>query len=361
MTSSYLEELINELATVKVAVIDKEITLFIKARSTNIKALSLGCPLDFIMGIKNNYLCLGVIIYDITNAHTTIYKVLNKKSEYQAMLKLLQKKKFNICLFNELDANVLNLKANISLATAEKALDFLNDINLNTTITEDILRYIQFSFENRIAPLIHFPIKYIKYPNITNYYYDDNRQYEFNLNDYNEGSVLEKELTIALTSVFKKNLYPNPNYDTGNQKIELTDVLAFYEKGVFLIESKDTSFINKGYQLDKQTRVINLKRQLKTALNQLVRASLAVKAGNAIVKDKEIIKFNRHIPLHCIILITEFFEGDYTDINELYFDAIKKTGNFFHIMDLLEFIELLKASSSKPYVIDGFLILRWKM
>ena len=91
-------------------------------------------------------------------------------------------------------------------------------------------------------------------------------------------------------------------------------------------------------------------------------------ATKAFMKETEIytsndekIDVNRFQPPHCIILITEFIhEGDWSEVENLLFNAINETGAMFNIMDLGEFIELLKASYGRPEIVDYNLMQRFR-
>ena len=69
----------------------------------------------------------------------------------------------------------------------------------------------------------------------------------------------------------------------------------------------------------------------------------------------------RTIPPHCIVLITELMtSGNWDSITKQLLDAIEETGALFHLLDLREFITLLKQSSGKPELIDYNLVERCK-
>lgn len=71
-----------------------------------------------------------------------------------------------------------------------------------------------------------------------------------------------------------------------------------------------------------------------------------------IVRDK---------PLHCIILITEMMHwGNWEKIEQEILEAIKSTSSFFNLIDLREFITLLKGSSGRAELLDYNLMERCK-
>lgn len=167
----------------------------------------------------------------------------------------------------------------------------------------------------------------------------------------------------SLVSVFPSTLYKNPYYKKDNNKEkELTDILAFYKYGSFLIEAKDISIIKSDFDINKVRRILTIQKHLKKAIKQMTGAVKNFIEGKKIyTTNHEEINVDRTQPPHCIILITEFIhEGDWNEVEDLLFDAIDQTGAMFHIMDLGEFIELLKASSGQPEIMDYNLMQRWK-
>jgi hypothetical protein len=106
-----------------------------------------------------------------------------------------------------------------------------------------------------------------------------------------------------------------------------------------------------------------VQKQVKKAIAQLIGASKALKNNNAIfdANGKEII-VDRKEPPHCIILITELMHyGDWKEIEIQLFEAMQETGAFFHLLDLREFIALLKGSSGKVELLDYNLMERCKI
>ena len=60
--------------------------------------------------------------------------------------------------------------------------------------------------------------------------------------------------------------------------------------------------------------------------------------------------------------ITELMTcGDWDEITQQMLDAMQQTGAFFHLLDLREFIVLLKQSSGDPKLVDYNLMERCKL
>jgi hypothetical protein len=174
--------------------------------------------------------------------------------------------------------------------------------------------------------------------------------------------MFERAVWASLESVFPLTLHKSPQVKTGDKTRELTDVLTFYEYGSFLIEAKDLSVLQAGYERDQERRTKGVQKQTKKAIAQLVGASKALTRGKQIFDaNGEELNIVRDKPAHCIVLITELMHwGDWSEVETQLMDAMRSTGSFFHLLDLREFIMLLKGSSGKAPLLDYNLIERCK-
>ncbi len=352
---------------------------YIKTITPSIKALITGCPLKLVFGKKDDYLCVGVRIIDIPDSPLFISKVQYKSEEHNALIKILKEGMFQISLINEMDKLVAWGEIKIS---KEKAIEVLDLIKEKDSLyfgpytkeveyahdcfcvsVEDTYKY-KFPSAHTI-PVIELETTTEKWTTIKSCFYGNQNQYSFIIDDKDEGRTFEQEIASALISVFPKTLYKNPNFKEGNKLQELTDIFTYYEKRSFLIEAKDLSVIDAGYERYKTRRISNIQKQVKKAIGQLTGAAKKFLQGNELYTvDNEKINVDRGVRPHCIVLITEFMhEGNWNEVEKLLFNAIEETGAFFHIMDLREFIELLKASSGIPEIIDYNLMQRceWQM
>jgi hypothetical protein len=102
---------------------------------------------------------------------------------------------------------------------------------------------------------------------------------------------------------------------------------------------------------------------VRKAIAQLIGASKAFAREETILDAKGgELEINREQPPHCIILITELMHwGDWKAIELQLIEAMKQTGAFFHLLDLREFITLLKGSSGKAELFDYNLMERCKL
>ena len=355
---------------------EKETNLIIKTITTSIKALIKECPLKLVFGKKDNILCVGVRIIDIPDSPLFMSKVQFKSEEHNALIQALQNGEFNISLINEMNKLTAWGKAKISKEKASEILKYINEkpplyIGPYTKEVEYAHDCFCVSVEEKyryIYPNAHtIPVMEIeaiseKWNTSSIYYYDNKEDYNFIINDKNEGGTFETEIAASLASVFPSTLYKNPKVKKGNNIRELTDILAYYEERCFLIEAKDISILEVGYQSNKEKRISRTQKQVKNAIKQLTGAVRAFSENSEIyTNDNKKINVNRNIITHCIILITEFIhEGDWGDVEKLLFEAIYQTGAIFNIFDLNDFIKLLKISSGQPDIIDYHLMQRCK-
>lgn len=354
----------------------KDTKLIIKTITPCIKALIAGCPLKLVFGKKDNYLCIGVRIIDIPDGAMFISKVQYKSAEHKALIYALQKGEFDISLLNEMNKLLAWSKVTISKEKSIEILNWLQDESLlyvgahtnevdyaHDCFCVSVESTYKYKFPNaHTIPYIEIETTIDSWNIIELYFYSDKNSYNFDIKDSNEGETFEKEIASALTSVFPSTLYKNPKFKKGKNDKELTDILAFYKYGSFLIEAKDISIINSGFYTSKARRILRVQNQVKKAIKQMIGATKAfMKETEIYTSNDEKIDVNRFQPPHCIILITEFIhEGDWSEVENLLFNAINETGAMFNIMDLGEFIELLKASSGRPEIVDYNLMQRFR-
>ncbi|MGZ8219598.1 hypothetical protein [Methylomagnum sp.] len=351
-----------------------DFALLIKAPTSNIKALIAGCPLNLSFGRRNNYLIAAARIYDIPGLPTNIFQVQRDTEEQAALLNILKSRRFPIFLFNEMDICHAWTNANISNFDAVKLIDFICPIaslyaGPFTDNASHALDCFYFTIDDtqaihgattlevlEVAPVLEtwrtIEINFVGLRGSQSVLIDNN----------DEGEVLERLIWASLISSFSPNLYKSPQVKIGKKWRQLTDVLAFYDLGVFLFESKDLSVFLSGYERSQDRRTKGVQKQIKKAIDQLIGASKALKRGEMIADDAgAAINVDRLKPFHCMVLVTELmFDGDWTDIQERLIAATKETNDFFHLLDVDELVTLLKCSSGKAEIFDYNLMERWK-
>ncbi|MBO5287120.1 MAG: hypothetical protein J6B34_03265 [Clostridia bacterium] len=351
-----------------------ETALIIKAPTPTIKAAILGCPLKLFFGKEDAYLCKAVMIEDVPGSPVIISGVQIEAEEHQALLKSVQQKSFPVFLFNEMDICVASSIIQLNLNDSEKILSFIKSEKLYSGNFDSLASAVLDCFEYTLDKAL--PYQNVHEMDIVEIApdigeWETNKIYFLNqaiaqktdIAEKDEGEIFERTIWGSLESVFPTTLYKSPKVKIGEKTRELTDVYAYYEYGSFLIECKDLSVIQAGYERNMDKRIGGIQKQIKKALKQLVGATNAFKRGDIILDNvNKAIVVDRSQPPHCIVLITELItSGDWNEIAELLIDAVQQTGAFFHIIDFREFITLLKQSSGDPKLIDYNLMERCKI
>ena len=354
---------------------NKETALLIKVPTPSLKTMIAGCAIKLIYGKKDNFLCIGISIEDVPGAALLISHAQIVSEEHWALLESVKQKTFPIFLFNEMDICMASTKLFISDEDSLKLLEFIGDTeSLYTGSTNDSVSFAvdcfihsidktkKFSNAHEIAIIEIIP-EISEWKTFNIYYLSSESANRINITEKKEGANFESTIWSRLTSVFPERLYKNPHVQNGNKRREFTDVFAHYKYGSFLIETKDLSVFQSGYNRESERRVKGIKDQVNKGIKQLVGAVKSLKSGDVLfdINGSQII-IDRSIPPHCIILITELMPfGDWNDITNQLIDAAKKTGAFFHLLDFSEFITLLKQSSGNPELIDYNLMNRFKL
>ena len=351
-----------------------ETALIIKAPTPTIKAAILGCPLKLFFGKEDAYLCKAVMIEDVPGSPVIISGVQIEAEEHQALLKSVQQKSFPVFLFNEMDICVASSIIQLNFNDSEKILSFIKSEKLYSGNFDSLASAVLDCFEYTLDKAL--PYQNVHEMDIVEIApdigeWETNKIYFLNqaiaqktdIAEKDEGGIFERTIWGSLESVFPTTLYKSPKVKIGEKTRELTDVYAYYEYGSFLIECKDLSVIQAGYERNMDKRIGGIQKQIKKALKQLVGATNAFKRGDIILDNaNKAIVVDRSQPPHCIVLITELItSGDWNEIAELLIDAVQQTGAFFHIIDFREFITLLKQSNGDPKLIDYNLMERCKI
>jgi hypothetical protein len=352
-----------------------EIAALIKAPTTSIKALLARCNFEIVLGRDQAHLCAGIRIFDMPDAPILICGLQRHNEEHLALNRALRERRFPLFLFNEMDLCVAWTTVEITEADAASALllveahssNYVGPFGPHESHVLDCFVYTE-------DPTVELPgarkISTVRIPGhssawtaITNTFIGNFDHHTIIVDSADEGAVLENAVWSALESVFPLGLYKSPQVTTGNKTRELTDVLASYEYGCFLIEAKDMSVFQAGFTRSQARRLSGVQKQTKKAIAQLVGAANALARGDEVRTSKgELLTLARDKPPHCIVLITELSHtGDWSEVESLLVQAMVGTGGFFHLLDLREFIALLKGSSGKAALFDYNLMERCKV
>ncbi|MER0202866.1 MAG: hypothetical protein DU480_03210 [Nitrosomonas sp.] len=353
----------------------EELALLIKAPSSVIKALIAGCPMNLLFGRKDSYLSIGVRILDMPDAPILISGIQREIEEHQALARLFVDRQTPVFLFNEMDVCLAWTNLEISDTDALHAAELIKqkpDLYIGEFSSEcshalDCFCFssdpsqtnpnaVQIPLVTVVTSLEPWRVNKISFVGIRGHH-------TITIDDQNEGEIFERVIWASLESVFPLTLHKGAQVRIGKKLREFTDVLAYHEYGSFLIEAKDLSIIQAGYDRDQERRTKGVQKQIKKAIIQLKGACSALTRGDRVfAKTGEELDVVRNKPAHCIILITELMHwGDWQEIETQLIEAMRSTKAFFHLLDLSEFIVLLKASSGKAGLFDYHLMERCKV
>lgn len=352
----------------------EELALLIKVPSSSIKALIAGCPLRLLFGRKGTYLNVGVRILGMPDTPILVSGPQREAEEHQALLRAARERRLPVFLFNEMDVCLAWTNLELTEEASTQIVRMVGNaeelyVGPFTSECSHALDCFCYSTDNTqtyphatTIPLVDIPTtlepwrtNHISFIGFRGYH-------TITIDDQNEGEMFERAVWASLESVFPLTLHKSPQVKIGEKIRELTDILAFHEYGSFLIEAKDLSVLEAGFERDQERRTKGVQKQAKKAIAQLVGAARAIARGERVFGvDGEELNIVRDKPAHYIVLITELMHwGDWSEIETQLMEAMRSTSAFFNLLDLREFITLLKASSGKAPLLDYNLMERCK-
>jgi hypothetical protein len=344
-----------------------------KLPTPTIKALTKGCEIKFLFGRNNalqpNVFHIGLKIYDDLVHPQMIYGVHRYKDEHLSLGKILQIETVQIQFVNEL--NIIQAFGEVifsdrskqdilSLLNNPKELyigDFTATINGSLDIFQD--SFLHLSIPPTDFHLLEVSEKVINWSFNKTYLYTESSVVDMDIKG-NEGAELEKEVFTVISSIFKQNTFKSPTIPFKSTSRELTDIFAFSDLGIFLLETKALSVFNAAEDRTMDRKVANLQKQVSKAISQLVGAIKKIKENTPILdENKNEILFNRSLVPHGIVLVSEmlvFGEWEHT-IGQM-MKAMIETNSMIHVMDMKEFMQFVGNANDSMYQFDHFLVQR---
>ncbi len=350
----------------------KETAVLIKAPTSTLKALLAGAPLSFVFAVQDKYLCSGVRVYDVPEAPLLLCSVQRHEEEHSALRQIASACNSPIFLFNEVDTCVAWSDSNITSEDSAVLCDFLaadQEFYAGDFTTEASRFLDEFCAltdqQKRITGTARFraqetTVAHGPWTSNTVWFAGIQDSQRIILGDIDEGGVLESAVWASLESAFPYSLHRSPQVTVGKKQRELVDVAAFYEYGSFFIEAKDLSILAAGIYRTRERRLSGIQKQTKKAIEQLTGASKAAKRGEKVTdRHGHPISLVLDQPIHCIVLLSDLMhEGDWRLIEESLRTAMDETRDFFHLLDLREFVTLLKCSRGDARLLDYNLMKR---
>jgi hypothetical protein len=369
------KELIHEAAAIWYISDEYGSKVMVKIPTPSIKALIKGCKIEFLFGRdenqKPNIFHTGLKIYDDPLNYQMVFCTHRFLDEHLSITKIMNLDKVQIQLFNELNVcqafgelmineedkhEILTLLGNPKkLYTGEfnnqleRSLDgFQASFMISSPVHAELLSLV--TVEGQISNC----------KSMQNFFYHDSGITIDTDIGGNEGTELEKEVFSVLYSLFNRNTFRNPRILYKNNTRELTDILAFSEFGIFLVETKALGVINAEDNRTMERKVAGLQKQICKAVNQLVGGMKKIAENTPIydTNSNEIL-FKKTIVPHGIILISEFFPfGKWTEIFLIVCEAMVESNSMIHVMDMIEFMQFVGYAQGDKDKFDYFLVQR---
>jgi hypothetical protein len=351
--------------------------VIVKAPSNSIKAIIKGCRLLFIFGRDNVptpalfHSCIRV--YDdpinflqLSGSHRFI-------EDHNAVKKVMEEDRVQVQLFNELNMCTAFGNLKFGKSSRERVLNMLGnpghlysgDFNEQTSWSLDCFDFSSGSgrtFDKNVRPIDVIEIEG-KLENITimqNYVAGFNQTELMRIDDESEGKVLEQQVWAVLDYLFEKDIHRSPQVKHKQGYRELTDVMAYSEHGIFLIETKALGVINVEKEASMERKVLNIQKAIKKGISQLVGAAKKVQEGAVVYDRRENeLHFDRSICPHCIVLVSELLPfGEWKDVEFSMFKAMMEQRMFLNVMELKEFMQFVGYSKGNKHNLDYFLMQR---
>lgn len=351
--------------------------ILLKSPSNVLKSIITGCKVSLGFSLSKTssgtVLMTVVYVYDdqstpviisgpeiVREQQTALFEILRNRQSTPIFLydELARNVAEASCIFGDQTKEVIELIGNVDRLYAGEAnkdiklaLDQL-EIAANAVISENTLRTEHISVvEVTLRNFVEYDLHII----------GNREKSKFKITHPNEGDTLEQSIWHLLMDLFQYDLYRSPQVMEGKTKRELTDILGISEYGIFIFESKSLSILNNAKEQSTARRAKNIEAHIKKALNQLLGATKSIHNGLEIYSlDGQRINFNRNIPPHGIVLISEMFHVVDWDAMFLEFaQATIKSKVILHIFDLRELARLVGASKTVN-IFDYYLLERSK-
>ncbi len=348
--------------------------VLIKTSTYLLKHIYIGVKTELIVGIYNSlntiYPMLALKIFD-----DTVYpSLITEKVEVNQLGPLesvMSSEKIEVNFYDELGALSLIGYLRIDINNRFKFLEFYGGINYsendrNIIKASDSLDSFTNAINEKkatdeIIKFNYFEIKFYDLVQIENHHLGWGQTNKISLGDFNEGDKLEHQIAIVSESIFKQNTFKNPLVKNGKFERELTDVFMMYDRGLFLIETKASSVLNKKDQ--KFERKINgVIKQIKKGVNQLIGANKKLRKGcDLFDTDGCEINYNSEAITQNIVLVSEVVHlADREDLKQFLLNSMVDNNLSIQLMGFDEYMLIIKAAEGKKELFDYYLMERMK-
>jgi hypothetical protein len=350
--------------------------ILIKSPSSAIRSIIKGCKVEFIFGKDNEnekaIFHTGVKIFDDAIHFLNLSGTHRFEREHNSLLRIMKNELIPVQLFNEMSVCVAFCVVSFDPVKRMKVIRFLGDKSDLYTgdFDEKISRSLDcfaytidksLKFDNvHDIEVMSMSGSFSEWKMMENHFAGVNEASKIVIDDLDEGGVLEKQVWTALESLFDYDIYLHPQVSHKNVKRELTDILAFSEYGIFLIETKALGILNNEKDQNIDRKVANIQKQVEKGIKQLAGAVKKIRSSEIMFDNRgNEIKFDRTLLPHCIVLVSDLLSfGDWTPTVMKMFQTMIDVPMQLHLMDLTEFMRYIGYSMKSKYQFDYLLMKR---
>lgn len=350
--------------------------VMVKIPSASIKALIAGCRIEFLFGKDNKEkptkFHAGVRVYDDPIHYLSVTGIHRFLDEHISLERIMNRTQTYIHFHNEL--NVCTATASLSFDTKDqlKVLNFIGnpnnlyigDFDSHASRSLDCFQYSLTKHEDlknvyEIETLV-VQGKLESWQMMENHFIGLNEANKIVLNNTDEGGTFEQQVWASLESLFEKQLHKNPRIPFKNGTRELTDLFAYSEYGIFLIETKALGILGASNERTMDRKVAGLQKQIEKAIDQLTGAVKKIREDSPVLDNKgNEILFDRKLLPHCIILVSELLPfGEWQHIVYKMMVAMVEAKIYLHLVDLREFMRYVGMARGSVNRLDYYLMKR---
>jgi len=336
--------------------------LLVKSTTLQLKYLLLANALILrVYRIDANILGYGIVVPDDEDDPSFLWSLYERAEELSALAAILSSKCLQVALFNELAVNVASSSVLLRIASdaqattaalvngsaayvrpdpragipnnlmveplrrmATGAYDGLDLVEIDSTDRPDWREMKSMYVTNRIKPSWLLVLS------------------------GNEGGQQEELGIWLIDSLQPDGAILNPQIEDRGRMRELTDVLMTYDNGVFLIESKALTVLNREALPSRGKLASDVAKHADKAVKQLTGAIRSIRREVPIYDmDGAELRFTRTIAPHVIVLIPDLdLLYGVTRFGGEHLAALCENVNaFFHFLDPVELLRVVQTAS----------------
>ncbi len=345
-----------------------EFAFLLKAPMTVIKAAFRSCPISLAVSITatqiGSVLSTVCCVADDPAAAFTISGFHRYAEEARALEQVLLKGKAVFVFFDELSRPVLRALCELDPTESEKAREMLcgsdpKYVGKHNQILEDVLDAVQGLVDPLLAVasdysprLATIPMKLSGFQSPHIAAVGEQEVREFQLEDVDEGYVLEHAAWHVMENLFGGSIFHAPLVTDGAETRELTDIFAFCDYGLCFVEAKVAAILSTRLDRSTERRASNVHKQIEKGLSQLTGAMRSVARGLPLKsRDGEPIRLPPDAGCQRlgIIMVSELLPSvDWTAVWQQLEDASSSTNSMFQVLDPAEMRLHVSVSQNNP-------------